>query len=423
MKYYRSLLLQNGVDVIKMRSTDECQSTAVFQNSYADKMKIKKIAILGQSSRGGGSETFLRSILPCLATSAPAFEIHLFIPASRQHFYSCLPDNVRVYHVEDSVLDSPLRRLIYENYELIKMLRKIKPDVCLVNSEIFSPFLACLKKPVIIIYHAAIHFYFYKGMNESKIKLFYIRIMRNIAIKKARRVVAVSHFERGEIGGRYPKYMMDKILVIYHGIDHSSFNKDVLISAKSQNQLFDSPYILSVGDRHGHKQIEEMIDIYHKMRTDYSTEEHLVLVGRPKSEKIETSIQNKIKRYSLEKYVHLVDYVNNDDIKNYYLNASLYWTNSQHESFGLTPLEAMATGIPVLAVWRAALPEVCGDAALFYDPVADRSKKAEIAANFVKDVELRRKYKEKGLEHVKDFNWEKCAKSYLDLLTREIEAR
>lgn len=371
----------------------------------------KRIAILSVSSRGGGSETFLRGILPSITKYNSESEFHLFVAESRVEHYKGIAKNLIIHSVADQILDNPLRRMIYDNIKISREIKAIKPDLCFCTSEVFSPLLKLLKIPLINVYHAALQFYMKPGVDESRFRLYYTRFMRGISIRLATKTIAVSHFERAEIGGRYPKYMMDKILVIYHGLDHAYFRKPILEEKKVSPLNF--PYILCVADRYRHKKIDEMIQIYSIMHAKYDVKDHLVIIGRSKSDKIENQLHELIKKNSLESYVHFIDYVDNKEIREYYWNARLYWTNSSCESFGLTPLEAMACGIPVLSVWSSALPEVYGDAALFYNPYScNQEEIANISTEILVDTKLREKYIKKGLEHVNKFTWEISGDQY-----------
>lgn len=88
-----------------------------------------------------------------------------------------------------------------------------------------------------------------------------------------------------------------------------------------------------------------------------------------------------------------------------YRRASALVFPSLHESFGLPPLEAMASGCPVATSSVGALPEVCGDAARYFDP-----ESVEDMATVIADVVERPEgLAEAGLERVEQFTWKRCA--------------
>ena len=81
---------------------------------------------------------------------------------------------------------------------------------------------------------------------------------------------------------------------------------------------------------------------------------------------------------------------------------------SRYEGFGLTCLEAMACGTPVVAADRAALPEMCGDAALLVDP-DDGEALAAAVLGAATDAAVRADLRERGLARAAQFSWERTA--------------
>lgn len=383
-------------------------------------MQRKKIAIISTASRGGGSETFLRGLLPPLLKESDNFEYHLFVAKSRKEHYLNISNMIVIHPISDEILDNHLKRLIFENITIISMLKKIDPDLCFYTSEIVSPLVKVLKVPVINMYHAALHFYMIPGVDESRLKLAYIKFMRDLSMRIVNKTVAVSHFEKAELGGRYPKYMFNKFIVIYHGVNLDWFNTQ--FNEKNVEEFsFQHPYILCVSDRYRHKKIDYMLRVYKILRDNFNVKENLVIVGRSKSSAVDKELFDFVKANNLENYIHFVDYVDNKEIHKYYRNAKLYWTNSSCESFGLTPLEAMACGTPVVSTWESSLPEIYGKSVLYYNPyLQDIVEVAEIISLIIKDGKIHEKYRNIGLEHVENFRWENVAKNYNKLFNREL---
>jgi glycosyltransferase involved in cell wall biosynthesis len=87
-----------------------------------------------------------------------------------------------------------------------------------------------------------------------------------------------------------------------------------------------------------------------------------------------------------------------------------------YEGFGLPCLEAMASGVPVVAADRAALPEVCGTAAVFVDP-DDREAIAEALMRIVQDAALAARLRESGIGRAAGFTWERAATDLHTLLS------
>jgi glycosyltransferase involved in cell wall biosynthesis len=87
---------------------------------------------------------------------------------------------------------------------------------------------------------------------------------------------------------------------------------------------------------------------------------------------------------------------------------------SLYEGFGMTVLEAFATGTPAIVSNVSSIPEVAGDAAYFVDPLNTTSI-ADAMFLFATDENLKNEYREKGRKQVEKFNWEKCARETLEV--------
>jgi glycosyltransferase involved in cell wall biosynthesis len=110
--------------------------------------------------------------------------------------------------------------------------------------------------------------------------------------------------------------------------------------------------------------------------------------------------------------VNYLGFVNNEELAGLYRKASCFVYPSLYEGFGLPPLEAMACGCPVVVSNVTSLPEVCGDAGFYVNPLDVESIAAGIE-KVLRDGELRQSMIEKGLERAKLFSWEKAAKEHL----------
>jgi glycosyltransferase involved in cell wall biosynthesis len=102
-------------------------------------------------------------------------------------------------------------------------------------------------------------------------------------------------------------------------------------------------------------------------------------------------------------------------LKALYENAVGYIFPSLYEGFGLPVLEAMNNGCPVLCSNVASLPEVGGDAALYFDPL-DIKNLAAIVEQFMADSALRSDLRAKGFTHAAHFTWEETAREILQSL-------
>lgn len=97
--------------------------------------------------------------------------------------------------------------------------------------------------------------------------------------------------------------------------------------------------------------------------------------------------------------------------------STIFCFPSYAESFGLPPLEAMASGVPIIVSNRTSLPEICGDAGNYINP--DKPEEiAEMIDTLLNDRQLYERKKKSGLERAKLFSWESSARRLLEILER-----
>ena len=139
----------------------------------------------------------------------------------------------------------------------------------------------------------------------------------------------------------------------------------------------------------------------------------LVITGRP-NPVYAPEILAKIRELQLEKIVIRTDLVSDSELLQLYQNARVFVFPSFYEGFGLPPLEAMACGVPVVASNSSSIPEICGDAAEFFDP-KNIPEMAEKMAQVWIDESIRKNLIEAGSRRALDFSWQKMAKETLEI--------
>lgn len=123
-----------------------------------------------------------------------------------------------------------------------------------------------------------------------------------------------------------------------------------------------SEYLLYVGKRNGYKDFSLLPDALERLRDD-GLSVPLVVVGAPLSSVEYADLQ----RRGLEHSVIQVS-LNDEQLRGAYSNSSALVQTSRYEGFGLTPLEGMASGVPVVIARASSMPEVCGDVAVYFEP-------------------------------------------------------
>jgi len=164
------------------------------------------------------------------------------------------------------------------------------------------------------------------------------------------------------------------------------------------------------------KNIPRLIEAFRIYLQAEKEDRELVLVGPQDGG--ETGIEALLADLDLTKRVRSLAYVPDEDMPSIYAAADVLAMPSLGEGFGLPIVEAMASGTPVIASNVSCLPEVAGDAALFFNPnePADIAHAMKLATH----PETRRYLKESGLKRAQLFTWENTAreteKLYADAL-------
>ena len=107
-------------------------------------------------------------------------------------------------------------------------------------------------------------------------------------------------------------------------------------------------------------------------------------------------------------------FVDEPELPLFYAGALCYCIPSLSEGFGLPPLEAMACGTPVISSDVSAMPEILGDAPLYFDPYNIDSI-AKAMTKIVSDEKLRKELSKKGLEQAKKYSWDKTGEMTLEV--------
>jgi len=117
------------------------------------------------------------------------------------------------------------------------------------------------------------------------------------------------------------------------------------------------------------------------------------------------TLRRAVHRYNLHKQVRFLGYQTTETLAVLYRLAAVFVFPSLYEGFGLSPLEAIASGTPVVASNVSSLPEVLGDAAVLVDPL-DATAIADGITRVLEDADLRTELHRKGLARAGRFSWE-----------------
>jgi len=229
-----------------------------------------------------------------------------------------------------------------------------------------------------------------------------------LAVERAVKIITPSKFWQEELVKRYnlPK---NKIIVTYEGVDEKLLQSKTNLNSKNvlSKYKIKTPFVVYTGSLYPHKNVERLVMAVKKINQDLK----LVIVCARNI--FYDRFLEKIKKLNPpaggEKFVNLVGFVPDEDLADIYRQAEAFVFPSFWEGFGLPGLEAMALGLPVISSNTSCLPEVYGEAALYFNPlkVEELVEKIKILRG---NKQLREKLIASGFNQVKKYSWAKMAK-------------
>lgn len=222
--------------------------------------------------------------------------------------------------------------------------------------------------------------------------------------RRAKTILTVSQFSKSQIM-RHCGANERKIKVVPLGKEHiGEVRSDPGVYAK--HGLTPKNYILAVSSRNPYKNFAGLLSAMERLG-DRNYE--IAIAGASNSKvfgRAELSDSERVK---------WLGYVSDEELKALFEGAACFVFPSFYEGFGLPPLEAMACGTPILASRAASIPEVCGEACLYFDP-HDPDDIARQIGRVMDDPELRTTLRDKGYRRADAFSWDACARETLQLI-------
>jgi glycosyltransferase involved in cell wall biosynthesis len=225
---------------------------------------------------------------------------------------------------------------------------------------------------------------------------YYFRHYVPRVLAASRRVIVSSASTRRDIERLYPRVPADRLRVVPPGYDAQRFVPAPPASAAKP------PYALYLGNVMPHKNLVRTVEAFAAARA--SADARLVIRGWGRAHNV-AELRATIGRLGLEAHVDWTPYAAGADLPDLYRGARMLLLPSLYEGFGMTALEAMACGTPVLTSRTSSMPEVVGEAALLVDPL-DTGAIADAMARLFTDDALVEDLRGRGLARAKLFSWQ-----------------
>jgi len=318
----------------------------------------------------------------------------------------------------DSETDfSTPQRFIWDQFTFPKIARGRSVD--LIHQPCFSAPLM-FRGPVVVTIHDIISILFPQNIPFAS-RMFYSKWMP-FSYAKAKKIISISESTKRDIV-RVLKISPDKITVIHNGFDaklQQKLSNDKIDQVKKKYDL-PQDYLLHIGTLEPRKNLDFLIDVFFEAIKDKKNS-NLALVITGKKGWYYEGLFEKVAKLKLQGKVIFTGYIDEEDKGALYQGARIFTFPSLYEGFGLPPLEAMASGTPVISSNTSSMPEVIGEAGILISP-KQKSAWVEAISRVNRDEKLYYEMKKKNEQQVSKFDWERTAKQTIDVYEQAMRNR
>ena len=255
----------------------------------------------------------------------------------------------------------------------------------------------------IVTIHDCIHLVFPQYL-QNRLARAYARTMFWTAVNRASLILTVSEASKKDIL-RFFGVPKEKVTVIYNAIDERFYvepPEEEMVRVRERYQLNDR-FLMYAGNVKPHKNLELLIDAFVLLRQDGFDHLKLLVTGSEVSRY--ATLRRAVHRHNLHRHVRFLGYQSEETLAVLYRLADVFVFPSLYEGFGLPPLEAMASGTPVVVSNVSSLPEVVGGAGILVNPYDPRSI-ADGIRQVLSDGTLRAELTTRGLARARSFSWQ-----------------
>ncbi|OGK08458.1 hypothetical protein A2767_00845 [Candidatus Roizmanbacteria bacterium RIFCSPHIGHO2_01_FULL_35_10] len=329
------------------------------------------------------------------------------------------PNNLTIHETTDDSEYFGLKRVLFEQFEIPKLIEKYKPDIIHLTNGFGVPLFINKKNlKIVLTIHDLIPLTPYKELMSSFDNLLF-KTLFSYGIKKADSVVTVSEFTADDVKKYYP--YTKNINIVYNGIDLfrkiNNFNDAWTNLQKKYN--INQEYILYIGGFTPRKNVLRLLESYNKLIKEKKRNFQLLLCGKITNNKDILTQLKKINEFihlnNLQNKVRVIGYLKPDE-KTVILSRAKYFAYlSLYEGFGLPILEALAAGTPVITSKNSVMEEVAEKYACYANPINSKDilvKMQEMLQNYG----YYKKLAESAIiELIPKFNWKFSGEKYYQI--------
>lgn len=359
-------------------------------------------------NRSGGSVVYLRNFFNYFDFKKT--RIKKIIICSNKNVLQELQDTKNIVHYSHSFLEKNLLfQIFWQLFILPCYLKKMKIDLLYTTDS--STF--CIFKPSVVFNQDILAFDTNTlkklPLNFSKVRLFLIKFIQIRAMNNANHIIFLSQFSKNFISN----YLRQNLnySIIPHGREYVEkkfvksswhFNNDITL-------LYVSPILK-------YKNHEIVVKSYENLKKKNKNLK-IKFIGKIYDRKLYNELISKYKSINEKNFMGEIDH---KEVKKYIKQSDIFIFASNSETFGITLLEAMTQGIPIICSNQSSLPEILEDGGLYFDPSSqiELSEKIDLLIN---DIILRKALSRKAMKISKKYSWEKNLNSFYKIINKNFD--
>lgn len=345
-----------------------------------------------------GMATYTRNLLAAIRRTDRGIRVTAIVPSERISAAAGLCDETRT-------VDAP----IYTLREQLEIPAAARGCDLLHVPHYNVPLL--YKGPLVVTIHDLTHITEPSYRNTVKAWV-YARPMLHAAAARASHILTVSRYSKEQIAERLG-VAEEKISVVYNSVaaEFAPTDRREAEACVRESLGIDRPYLLFVGSLKPHKNLRTLIRAFARIRSRGQADFVLLLAGDDRRHG--KPLLDECERMGLGSSVRNIPWVPAELLPKVYAAADLVVMPSTNEGFGLPVLEAMACGAPVVSSTAASMPEVGGDAAVYFDP-HNVEELATAIERVIDSPSLQAELRGKGLKQAAKFTWEESARKHIE---------
>ncbi len=258
------------------------------------------------------------------------------------------------------------------------------------------------------------------GTNYQKFGNAYRRMFVPWVIKKSRKIITVSHFEKARIGQFFRMEGDPRLETVYNGVSEhfKPVTDQIELHRVKEEYHLPGHFFFFLGNTDPKKNTKGTLKAFSDFLKQTGSDLHLVMLDYDHYEL--EKLLDEIGDAELINRIILTGYIVNTDLPAIYCQCEAFLYPSLRESFGIPMLEAMACGAPVITSNTSSMPEVAGDAAILVDPF-NSEEITSAMVRVITDKDLKAGLISKGFIQATKFTWKAMARHVLEIY-REIGA-